>query len=107
MKSTYTVKEVEGSKRTTNAEYNFAIIGKRNYVSEIEVLEYEKKSSTYQPRIEQIERFLEAAKQKLNTENPFEVLQWSGKLSNAQKGLGNGIFQRNYTDLKIVTTEKI
>jgi hypothetical protein len=34
-------------------------------------------------------------------------LQWSGKLLNAEKGLNNGVFQRNFTDLRIAQTEKI
>jgi hypothetical protein len=105
--NTYTVLEVKGSKRTTKAEYNYAIIGKRNYIHAIEILKIELKTATYQPRILQIEKWLKEYEQKNNHIIPFEVLQWSGKLLNAQKGLNNGIFQRNYTDLKIVKTKKL
>jgi hypothetical protein len=105
--NTYTVLEVKGSKRTTKAEYNFAIIGKRNYKYAIEVLNIELQTTTYAPRILQIEKLIKDYEQKNADIIPFEVLQWSGKLLNAEKGLNNGVFQRNFTDLRIAQTEKI
>jgi hypothetical protein len=102
----YTVSQVANSKRATKAEYNFAVIGKRNIEHAIKCLENEKINTTYLLRIEQINRDLVAFQSMLNTDIPYEVLQWNGKLESAQKALSNGIFTRNYTDLQIVPTIK-
>ena len=110
MKNSYTVSEVTNSKRTTKAEYNFAVIGKRNIEHAIlyteKMIEMIKRNATNQKAIESFNKDLISLKNMLNTDIPFEVLQWSGKLENAQKALSNGIFTRNYTDLQIVPTIK-
>jgi len=45
----YTVSQVANSKRATKAEYNFAVIGKRNIEHAIKCLENEKINTTYLP----------------------------------------------------------
>lgn len=107
MKNSFTVKEVKGSKRSTDHEYTHAIIGKPNveYLLSCEIICL--KDTTYQPRIEQLNRSIERlTKLSLipNLERDYVVLRWSKNIQNATKGLSNGIFQRNYTDIKIVET---
>jgi hypothetical protein len=98
MKTTFTVSEVKGSKRSTNRIYTHAVIGKRNWKI---ALECAKRLNEMYP----VNKFDYELKMSLIpvSELPFQVLHWSQSYNNAVKGLSNGIFQRSYLELRVVS----
>jgi hypothetical protein len=102
MKTTFTVPEVVGSKRSTERIYTHAVIGKRNWKHHLECVLFGVKQGWY--------KSADSAIEKANipvSEIPFEVLQWSQSYNNAVKGLSNSIFKNNYINLLVVTVTPI
>lgn len=86
MKTTFTVPEVKDSKRVSDRNYYFALIGKPNYEQQVAVWEKVSSDSVLN-RDAILESYKKAALIPLN-ERPFQVLQWSEKLRSCENKIG-------------------
>jgi hypothetical protein len=104
MKNYFTTEKTPNEKRGTLHEYNFAVIGKPNYEASLNAWSDENQKNSGVTNVKQFqEMYAEKCKTPIS-ERPFTVLQYCGKLENAQKALGKFSF---YLQVQIVPTIKI